>query len=58
MKLQITKINDQQPKIVEDDTDRNLSQLYAEMSDLQNPFIMIGDKIIQKTLIESIEEVE
>lgn len=58
MKLQVTKINDQQPMIVEDDTDRNLSQLYAEMSDLQNPFIMIGDKIIQKTLIESIEEVE
>lgn len=56
MKLQITKINDQQPRIVEDD--RNLSQLYAEMSDLQNPFIMIGGKIIQKTLIESIEEVE
>lgn len=58
MKLQITKINDQQPRIVEDDTDRDLFQLYAEMSDLQNPFIMIGGKIIQKTLIESIEEVE
>lgn len=52
MKIKVKKINGEE---FTTDTDKNINQLYEELSsNLDSSFILLGDRIEQKMTIESV----
>lgn len=57
MRLEIKQISEQESIVVNDTTSRTLKDIYEELNDYSQPFIMIGDQIYQKSIIEYVKGV-
>lgn len=56
MKLEITLIGNQETFVVDINDGRTLQDIFDELADIQNgTFIMLGEHILQKPIIERIK---
>ena len=54
MKLHVKLISDLEEIVIDDTTGRTLQDIFEEMTDNSTPFLMLGQRIIQKSSIEYI----
>ena len=57
MRLEIKQISEHESIVVNDTTSRTLKDIYEALTDYSQPFIMLGDQIYQKSIIEYVKGV-
>ncbi|MCU7356689.1 hypothetical protein N7O58_03210 [Enterococcus dispar] len=57
MRLEIKQISEHESIVVNDTTSRTLKDIYEALNDYSQPFIMLGDQIYQKSIIEYVKGV-
>lgn len=57
MKLEVKQISETESIIINDTTSRSIKDFFEALNDTSQTFILIGDQIYQKSIIEYIKPV-
>ena len=57
MKIEMKQISETESVIITDTTSRTMSDMFKELNDTSQIFILIGDQVYQKSVIEYIKPV-
>ena len=55
MKFEMKQISEAESTIVIDTTARTMNDIFEELNDINQTFILIGDQVYQKSIIEYIK---